>query len=297
MTSRLGFLGCGAVLTVLGWPGEWNATPAPTAPPVSRPLIGVTVPSQVAQVAPEQAGKIVDMPFKAGDRVTRDQVLFRLNSTLQELEVERLRPLAESDLVVRRATAELAHERQKTARLRDLENQEITSAADLLDQVHRETVAELKLQQARIEQGQARNRLAQAIERLEQQSVRSPFDGIVTLRMKSAGESVERFVPVLEVMSFDPLWIEFDCPTHRIREFEAGTRIEVTPARQPDEKRTAVVEFVSPKGNAASHTLMVRATLRNPSGAESWGSGLKVLVQRLEQPTGQPAARPARPGK
>ena len=76
------------------------------ADPESTPpsaLVCIAVPSKIALVSPEQAGKIVMLEVKDGERVTTSSVLFRLNSTLEELEVERLEALANSDLLERRA--------------------------------------------------------------------------------------------------------------------------------------------------------------------------------------------------
>ncbi|MCA8949637.1 MAG: efflux RND transporter periplasmic adaptor subunit [Planctomycetes bacterium] len=292
MSSRV--LGIAGILSAVAWAGGNATPPAATATtPVEQPLIGVTVPSRAAAVAPEQAGKLVSLPFREGDHVAKDQVLFRLNSTLQELEVERLRPIAESNLIKTRAEANLAYEQRQTERLRDLRAQEIASDADLQEQEHELLIAQLRLQQAEIEQAQAENELKQAIEKLNQRSVSSPFDGVVTLRMKSEGESVERFVPVLEVMSFDPLWVEFDCPIRNLKDFNIGTRVVIEPSQSPDDARIGEVVLRSMKGNAASHTAMIRAAVSNADAG--WRSGQKVLI-RLAPPSGE-GARPPKPGK
>lgn len=275
---------------VLSWPGPAPADAAPAA--VSEPLIGVTVPSKSATVAPEQPGKLVSLPFKEGDRVEKDQVLFRLNSTLQELEVERLRPLAESNLIKLRAEANLAHAERQARRVQDLRDQDIASDADLQTQQHEVTIARLKLQQADIEQIQARNQLKQAIEKLEQRAVKSPFAGIVTQRMKSEGESVERFVPVLEVMAFDPLWIEFDCPMYMRDTFAKGSDVVVAPSFNPEESRIGQVILHSMKATAASHTFVVRIAV--PNEDRSWKSGQKMLIYEPTAPAGEATPKPGK---
>lgn len=257
---------------------------------VEAPLVGVSVPSKKAAVAAEQAGKIIEMPVVEGSRIAKDDVLFRLSSRLEELEVERLRPLAESDFIQQRARKALELAEQQGARVRDLRDKQITSDKELQAQVFEVEVARLKLTQAGIEQAQAKNEFAQAVERLAQRTVRSPFTGVVTERMKGEGESIEKFVPVIEVMCLDPLWIEFDCPLTEERRFAKGTEIEVAPSQRPADVRRATVQLLSVKAAAASHTFVVRAEVPNPD--LSWKAGLKMLIHR-------PAADdvPSRPGK
>jgi RND family efflux transporter MFP subunit len=274
--------------------GAWSSVrtidqPVPR-PAKDNPLIGVTVPSKIAAVAPEQAGKIAAVPVSEGDRVTPETVLFRLSSRLEELEVVRLRDLADSDLSRKRAAVSLRHAEQEERRVRDLCDQKIASDRDLQAQIHEVELARVRLLQAHLEHAQAANELAQAVERLEQRTVRSPFAGIVTQRLRSEGEAVERFVPVVEVMSLDPLWVEFDCPVAEERSFEVGGEIVVAPAVRQDDVRSAKILFVSMKATASSHTFMVRAAVANPD--LRWKAGLKMVIN--PSPAAQP---PSRPGK
>jgi RND family efflux transporter MFP subunit len=230
------------------------------------------------------------VPVVDGDRVAAQQVLFQLNSKLEELEVERLRDLAESDAPRKRAEAALRHAELEMGRVNDLRDKDISSDRDRQIQAHEVELAKIRLQQAELEQRQAKNELAQARERLEQRTLRSPFAGIVTQRLKSEGEAVERFVPVVEVMSLDPLWIEFDCPFGSEHLFHAGGDVVVAPAVRPADTRTARILFVSMKATASSHTFMVRAAVANED--LRWKTGLKMIIR-------QPLAEqvPSKPGK
>jgi RND family efflux transporter MFP subunit len=266
-------------------------SPRGTSHAVGGDLIGVSAPSKVAAIAPEQAGKIIDVPVVEGQRVEKNGVLFQLSSRLEELEVARLRPIAEQDLITLRAQAGLRLAEQHESRVRDLRDKQIASESDLEEQQFEVEVAKLRQKQAGIEQAQARNELEQAIERLAQRTVRSPFDGIVTQRMKSEGESIEKFVPVVEVMCLDPLWIEFDCPVQDEHLFVKGNTIEVKPAMLASESRKAEILYVSNKAVASSHTFMVRAAV--PNADLSWKTGLKMLITRPVDPT-EPAAKPGK---
>lgn len=254
------------------------------------PLVGVSVASRSAVIAPEQAGKIVEMPFREGDRVQKDAPLFRLNSRLEELEVERLRPIAEKNLIRLKAEISLRHAEQQERRVRDLRDKDIASDRDLETATVEVELARLRLEQADIEQAQAQNQLDQAIERLAQRTVKCPFSGLVTQRLKSEGESVERFAPVLEVMSLDPLWIEFDCPITSAGDYRVGSEVTVAPYLHPQDRRTSKVVYASMKANASSHTFLVRVAVPNPD--LTWKAGLKMAVERADADAAEPRPMP-----
>lgn len=288
MTTRAIGIAATAVIAALGW----YVPPAARIVDEETPLVGVSVASKEALVASEQPGKIDALPFVLGDRIEKGQVIFRLNSRLEQLEVERLLPIVESNLAVLRAELGLEHALQQEKRTRDLRNEQISSDADLQEKVVEVKLARLKLKQAQLEAGQARNQLAQAREKLDQRSVKSPFAGVVTQRFKSEGESVERFAPVVEVINLDPLWVEFDCHVTDQNKYRHGAAIEIAPAHNPLDKRTATIVFLSPKGEASSHTFMIRAEVSNRDLL--WKSGQKMLIYPPAAEITEPAAKPGK---
>lgn len=267
----------------------FTAAARPTGAAPNGPLVGITVPSQAAAVSPEQAGKIVRVPVVDGDRVAAGDVLFELNSTLEQLEVDRLQALAESDLFERRAQVTVAYAEQQFERVRDLHAKDISSERDLQLQRHELELARLKVEQAALDKQQAHNQLAQAKERLAQRTIKSPFAGIVTARFRTTGDAVEKFVPVVEVMSLDPLWIEFECPLTEASQFHKGGTALVAPATAPDDVREATILLLSPKANASSHSFMIRASVPNPR--HDWFTGMKMTIEPGASGT------PSKPGK
>jgi membrane fusion protein (multidrug efflux system) len=256
------------------------------APPVE--LVGITVPSQSAVVAAEQDGKITAMAAQEMQRVDEGELLFELNATLEQLEVDRLRALADSDVAGRRAAVMLAQAERDTRRIVEMAEQAIVSQSDLQAQQQELELARLRVEQAQLERAQAVIALRQAEERRAQRSVRSPFRGVVTQRLRGVGEAVEKFVAVVEVMNLDPLWIEFECPLTQQHLFRKGGVAVVAPTEAPDDKRTATILLTSVKSNASSHSFMVRAAVPNPD--LRWKTGQKMTVE----PDG---AQPAPAGK
>lgn len=270
-----------------------GAPPAAAQGPRPNQLVGLTAPSRIAAIGAESAGTIVAMPVTEGTRVAAGDLLFQLSSRLQQLEVDRLQALLQSDLEQERAKASVRHAKERLERHRELSAKEIASRSAVEDAELSAQLAELSLGAADLEREQLKNQLAQARERLLQRTLVSPFDGVVTKRIKQAGETVDQLLPVVEVMSLDPLWIEFECPIAEERHHRIGSRVQVKPAVGEHEPRMAEVVYVSWKATPASHTVLVRAAVRNED--YGWRAGLKVVVTRApgSVPANEAAAPPA----
>lgn len=255
--------------------------------PTRVELVGLTVASHLAAIGAEQAGTIVEMPVREGARVKQGDVLFSLSSRLQQLEVDRLRAIVDSDLEQSRAAASLKHARDKTERMRQLSVQQISAQAALQEVELESELARLSMGKAEFEREQTRNELQQAEERLAQRTLRSPLDGVVTRRFKQVGETAEQLVPVMEVMSLNPLSIEFECPLAAEQSFRLGGFVRVRPAVGDHRPRLAEITHVSLKATPASQAFLVRASLANED--YSWRSGLKVFLEAAQVPPAAPA--------
>lgn len=239
--------------------------------------VGVSLPSEVAEIAAEQSGTIVDMPVVDGATVEKNQVLFRLSSKVQELRVRRLETLSKSNLGLRKARAALDYALHEKDRLSELSDKNIASEKDLQLNELEVVLARLNHEQAELDQTVTSNDLEQAREILAQRTVKSPFAGIVTQILKGRGETSEKLVPVVEVVKLDPLWVEFECPVTDEALFRHGAKVLTSPTARKNESRTGTVVYVSMKANPSSHTFRVRIAV--PNKGHTWKAGLKMLIQ------------------
>ncbi|MFK7742253.1 MAG: efflux RND transporter periplasmic adaptor subunit [Planctomycetota bacterium] len=264
----------------------------PTMPAASRnrgsatlaqqPLVGLTAPSHLAAIAAEQSGTIVEMSVEDGQRVEPNDVLFRLSSKLQQLQVDRLQATLDSELEQQRAQANVEHARKKAERVQALLEKEISAEAAAAEVQLESRLATISLGTVDFERQQLNNELLQAKERLAQRTLRSPLNGILTRRFKRLGETADQLEPVVEVMSLDPLWIQFECPVAREHDFPLGGAVRVQRTVGKHRVRTATIEHVSLQSAVASHTFLVRASMPNPD--YSWRSGLKVRIEPTTTP-------------
>lgn len=252
-------------------PHQQEAQPTPRTS-----TFGVSRASHVAAIAAEQAGTIVELPFAEGEVVTRGAIVFRLSNRLQQLRVDRLTTLANSDLAVRRARAALVHSDRLKDRLQQLSEKNITSIKEVQDRELDAMLAKLKHEQSLMDQALIKNELEQAKVLLDQRSVRSPISGVVTQLHKQRGDTTEKLVPVLEVAQLDPLWIDFECPVRDKRLYDRGVKVELRPVARPQESRIGTVVQFAMKANASSHTFTVRVA--TPNEGHTWKAGLKMHI-------------------
>ena len=239
-----------------------------------RRFVGATMPSEDLAIGAAQSGVIAHLAVRVGDRVKKGELLFRLNTKRDELEVARLRVVAESDAEVREAQARLVQAEREEKRYLDLHDREIAGDSALDERRREAEVARIKLERAKVEHKVADLRYQEAAARLAERIVHSPIDGYVAELHHRRGEAVEELQPVVKLVSLDPMWVEFDCPVVDGRLFAKGAKVEVQRADDAA-SAAAVVVFASEVADAASQTFKVRLELR---GRPSWKAGVKVFV-------------------
>jgi len=264
-------------------PAFRSGEPSPSQPK-RKQWIAVTVPSSMIAVGSEQEGAIADLPVADGDVVKEGQVLFKLTTRVQELEVQRLAAIAESDAPVRQAKAELERAEREEQRAITLHKQKITGDAELDFKKRDANVARIRVDQAIVDQEVAKLRHQEAKERLAQRIVKSPINGRVALLKHRRGEAVEKLEPVMILVQLDPLWIEFDCPIEDEEFFQMGTRVGIQMNRNGRGKgmsRQAKVVYTAPTVNPASQTFRVRLEMKNAE--DPWRAGIKVWIESTRE--------------
>lgn len=97
-------------------------------------------------------------------------------------------------------------------------------------------------------------------------SVRAPFSGLVAQRFVSVGEFVQPGTKLFELVSLDPIEVEFHLPEADSSRVRKGIPIEVTVAPYPDEVFEAIAHMVSPTIDPRTRTLRVKALIDNSDG-------------------------------
>lgn len=206
-----------------------------------------------ATIAAEVSGRITEIAVDEGDPVGEGQLLLSVDPQRHRLQAENARArLAEAE-------AGFAEAERDFQRLSSLHERGIASDANL-------DARRTELTRARSRRDGARAELGVAERALQDAGVRAPFAGFVAQRMVSRGEFVQTGVPLFEIVSLDPVELEFSVAERDSARIELGQRVRVSVSPYPGEQFEGVVSVIAPTIDTRTRTLRARARIENRSG-------------------------------
>lgn len=250
-----------------------------------RPDGSGTIEATQVDVAPEVAGRLVEIPVSEGSPIQSGDVVARIDASDYELQRDRARgereqARAQVDLVAAGARSEdveaaRAHVRSAqaafdlaetnrgriealvssgaaTARQGDEARTASEQAAASLD-ASQETLAKLLRGSREEEVRAAQARLDQATAALELAdravadcTVAAPIEGVVTTRIRDVGEFVAVGAPIVTISRLDQVWLSIYVPEARLSEVKLGAPAYVKVDGDPATYE-GMVEFISPE--------------------------------------------------
>lgn len=252
----------------------------------AQPLGCIIEPERVADIGSPVIGVIQAVLVERGDRVRKGQTVAVLRNDVERAAVSLAQSRARMDADEKAALASHNFAKQRLARVQDLFRKEFISKQALDQAIAEAEVAEQRLAQAREQQFALAKELSLARARLDERTIRSPFDGIVAERFLSAGERVEE-KPLLRVAKVDPLKVEVIMPSSLFGTIAAGTTARIVPDMPNATPISARVTLVDKVLDAPSNTFRVRLSLPNPGATIP--AGLRCKAEFAEISRGEPA--------
>lgn len=273
MTGTPGLLAvCGAVLALAAGceraprpAADGNAADARPATVAREPAVveqdegflGVVLPRQSVDVAPEIAGRVEQVLVREGDPVRRGQTVAVLGLSEIRQEVE----MAEANL--RAAEAEVSRSRLD---LSDADNRlsrrlsfpEAFPEEELRQAEIQKQMAQTSLEAAQARLSEQRARVAQARGQLAKAELRAPADGMVARRYLEPGALAGPGQPVVRLIGGGSLIVRFAAPPEQARSLSAADPVRVTAVGVD---LPAVIEQVSPEVDPPSGMVILVATL------------------------------------
>jgi RND family efflux transporter MFP subunit len=270
-----------AIVSLAGLPpaASWAQAPQerPSPVKVARAEVRELAPSvhatgivrsrAAADLAPAVAGRL-QWIAEPGTAVTAGQLVARLDT--RELALAR----AEQSARVRRAQVSLDALDRELQRLRASGNAVPRFNVDQA-QSNRD-IAEADLQVARAE-------LAQTDDQLQRSRLTAPFAGVVSERVRRAGEEVGRGEVIARIVNPDELEIRLFVPLRHVRAVQPGAEVAVT---GEDRQFTARVTSIVPAGDPRTQSFEVLIDAPPVEGLLAAGSTVRVRL-----PLGEPQRR------
>jgi len=187
-------------------------------------------------IKPTEPGVIKDILFVSGAPVQKGEILIQLDDTLEYARVQE-------------AEAKLKHAEAAYERAENLLKREVGPAKE-----RDRALAELEVAKAHLNTAQ---------KRLEQTTLRAPFDGIVSLKTISVGAYVKPGEELLTIVDINPIKVDFQVSEVYLKKLQVGQEIEVEVQGFPQNIYTAVIEAIDPVIESQGHSIKVRATIPN----------------------------------
>ena len=204
----------------------------------SLSLSGTIEANEQIEIRSEVSGIIENINFAEGSRVSKGQILFRVND--QELRAQ---------LAKVQTNQNLAAENERRAKLL-LEKEAISRE-------------EYDMAEADLASARAESRLMQA--QLGKATVRAPFSGIIGLRYVSQGTYVTPATPIANLVNTDKLKITFAIPEKYSSQIGIDDELKFTTSNS-DEEHTATIYAIEPGVDISTRSLRMRAIAENKEG-------------------------------
>ncbi|MCB0352903.1 MAG: efflux RND transporter periplasmic adaptor subunit [Bdellovibrionales bacterium] len=227
--------------------------------------VGSIAPVQGAMLSAEEGGRVTAIHFTSGQKVTKGDVLVELDSEVETAQLEG----AQSELEL----AEITLRRQRALRERNANSQSDLDAAEAAARNLRAEVARLK-----------------AV--IERKRVIAPYDGRAGIRMVNIGQTLDSRSDVVEVMSIDPLFVNFSLPQQALGQLRAGLSVQIGLDAFPEKTFHAEVTAVGSAVNEMTRNIDVQATIENKEELLRPGmfAAVTVLLDREQEVVSVPTS-------
>ena len=215
---------------------------------------GLVLPYREVTIGSPVETRIDTLEVREGDKVKKGDLLVRLYSRLEELEVERAAVVVEKRVFDEKSASNLFKDR---------------------------LISEDEALEARIELDLAKLMLEIAEEQVELRRLRAPIDGVVVERLHEAGEMVQMSESIFVLLDLEQVYVQFYVDVENLKNVAIGGKVEVIfPNLGSQNIRVGTIDYIDPRVNAASGLSRVRLLLQNTD--KYIKAGVRVSVRLLE---------------
>lgn len=211
----------------------------------SGPVVtGSIQPERKADLRAEVSAVVLQVLKENGDPVKRGDVLVRLDETAIRDTV------SSADEAVRAATQALDQANRQLERMKTLRASGMTSAVGLDE-------AEVRRNTLQSELSAARSRAATARQQLSRTVVRAPFDGIVSERKVSAGDTATIGKELVKVIDPNSMRFQGRVSADSIAAVKTGQKVNFRVNGYGEQQFAGIVKRIDPAANAVTRQVEV----------------------------------------
>jgi membrane fusion protein (multidrug efflux system) len=241
------------------------------------PAIGSFRARQSTRVGAQVSGRVEEVLVDVGDAVRKGQELVRLDSALFRLDAAQ----REAELEASRAALEEA--RLHAERMRKLWEKPAGEEPSISRRQYDDAKTRLDGAAARVKQAEAA--LGYAKQKMDDATVRAPFDGAVTQRFVDPGEPVTSMpiTQLVEIQETGVLELDFSLPQELLAQLRPGASVTYEAEGVPG-AGTGAIAVVFPALDESTRSVKCRVLAENAAGRFRPGLLVKVRVRLPGRP-------------
>ncbi|WP_037087371.1 efflux RND transporter periplasmic adaptor subunit [Neorhizobium vignae] len=201
---------------------------------------------QSVVVMPQASGTVNEIMVTSGQKVTKGQVLARLDDEEQTIERDKAR-------------VALASAQEKSASYKNLQS---FSRLDVFDAQIAEQAAKLALSTAELN--------------LRRRDIVAPIDGIAGIVAVNIGDNVTTQTNVVTIDDRSAVLVDFWAPERFAVAIQPGQAVEASSIARPGQVFSGKVEAIDNRIDPASRTMRIRARVENPGDVLRAGMAFNV---------------------
>jgi RND family efflux transporter MFP subunit len=233
-------------------------------------------PGEIVDVGTAMLGVIEEVFVDIGDFVEKDMPLAKLDLSVERASLELARAKAGSTVNIELRKEQADFTDRSKERSDQLYAKSLISSQNIDQLVTEQRVAQLQLREANDQSAISKLDFLRISELLKRGTIRSPINGVVMERFKSAGEYVKD-TPLMRIAQLNPLHVEIIVPVEYLGIITTGIEAKVTPSVFGYTSRRATVERIDRVADTASGTFGVRLNLPNPDHKIPGGLRCKMM--------------------
>ncbi len=226
--------------------------------PVTERAVGSLRAVKGALLSAEDMGRVAQVEFESGSDVKEGQLLLRLDSQVEEAELDAAK--------ARLNLASIEAKRQSALRERN------ANAKGDLDS------AQAKLQEAKAE-------VARIEAMIRRRSIVAPFDGKAGVRLVNLGQMVNAGEGIVSVQAYDPLFVDFNLPQQSLSRVREGLPIKLEVEGFQDKNFTGTLTAIDSSVDSTTRNFQLQGTISNSDGLLRPGMFVEVVLEHAETQT------------
>ena len=236
-------------------------------------VTGSLEPQRQTQLGSQVSGRVVAVMARAGDAVKEGDVLLQIDTESLLIQLNQQTSTADA------TRAQLALAESQLLRATDLTERGL-SASSNLEQAQSSANA-LRANLAALEAQVEGARIA-----LQNATVKSPMDGIISERSVQPGQTVQQGATLFTIVDLDQLYLNGAAPVGASAQIAKGQAVSIAVEGFPDRTFDGTVDRVNPIALSGTRTIPVYIMLSNEGGLLRGGMFATGQIVVAEQPDG-----------